>query len=98
MKTLKVWNGKYDFVHKHGDPFWANHTSAPRTAAACVAAYSRADAIRVIVEYLGYKPRGMNAELRDYWSECWGHNMEGIKPERGLWVSRDGREIPIRVV
>jgi hypothetical protein len=38
-------------------------------------------------ELSGYSTRGMNSEIRDYWSEdCWGRPMDGITPERGAWV------------
>lgn len=71
-KRLKLWNGRMSPPYKHG----------------YVAAYSRADAIRVIAESLGYSSRGMVSELRDYWSEGnWGNSMIGIVPERGLWAS-----------
>lgn len=61
-----------------------------------VCAASRADARRVIAEYTGREPS--DSELRDYWSECWGRPMDGITPERGLWLQFRDRESPVRVV
>ena len=53
-----------------------------------IAAYSVADAIRVLDEYVG--GRGNSTEIRKYWAhDCWGNPMDGITPERGLWVSED---------
>ena len=65
---------------------------------AYVAAYSRADAARVITEALGYEPRGILNELKVYWSQgTWGDHMKGITPERGIWVQRDRQAKPMRV-
>ena len=61
---------------------------------ACVAAYSRADARRVIAEYCGMDIG--DSELRDYWSMGWGDNMQSVKPERGLWI--DLGKGPVRVI
>jgi len=63
---------------------------------AYVAAYSRADACRVIEEYTGRKfPAN---EIRDYWSEGrWGNSMDHIVPERGLWL-KSSSSVPVRVV
>ena len=53
-----------------------------------VAAYSAADAVRVLNETIG--GRGNVTEIQKYWNHnCWGNSMDGIKPERGLWVSED---------
>ena len=50
-----------------------------------IAAYSVADAARVLDEVVG--GRGSLTEIKVYWSHgCWGNAMDGITPERGLWV------------
>lgn len=74
-RPLKLWNGCiYPYRGETG----------------YVAAYSRADAVRVINEALGHKAVS-DHELKTYWHEgCWGDAMEGITPERGLRVK--GRE------
>lgn len=59
-----------------------------------VAAYSRADAVRLINEALGWRAVS-DSELRDYWSECWGTPMEDITPERGLWIKGRNFSDPI---
>lgn len=74
MKTLKLYNGRW---YEDG---WTKHCY--------IAAYSRADAGRLYAQ-AGRGSRGVDAELRDYFSECWGNSMEGIKPERGLWIQED---------
>jgi hypothetical protein len=51
-----------------------------------IAAYSQADAIRMIEEWLGRKPRGIETEFRVYYSPCWGNTMESVAKERGIWV------------
>lgn len=83
-KELKIWNGRGYCCRKTGDAHWA----AIRTNVdvhAYVAAYSRADARRVIEEYSGRDPG--DTELKVYWCEgTWGNAMQGVTPERGLWL------------
>ena len=93
---LKIWNGGGLCCFKGGDPRWSalTHNQQPH---AYVAARSRADARRVIEEYCGKLPA--DAYLRDYWSEgAWGIWMEGVLPERGLWLQFDPTGKPERVV
>lgn len=92
-KALKLWNGSGNAVRKNDDPLWQGFRINAYSKA-YVAAYSRADARRVIVEYCGHDPG--DAELRDYWHECWGKSMQGITPERGLWV--DLGNGPVKVI
>lgn len=82
-KVLKFWNGAGSVCRKSSDPLW-HHLRFNQSPHAYVAAYSRADARRVIEEYCGRLPS--DNELREYWSECWGNAMNGIVPERGLWL------------
>ena len=85
-RKLRLWNGRAYCCRKPSDPFWKGvpHNEGGN---AYVAAYSRADVRRVIEEYTGYKPG--DTEIREYWSpDCWGNAMDGITPERGLWVSK----------
>lgn len=72
-KELRFWNGRWS-GEKGYDHIY-------------VAAYSRADAVRLITEYEGYEPRGINTEIKVYWAECWGRPMDGIMPERAIWLS-----------
>ena len=80
MKTLRFWNGR-------------PHGILPRTqwekSHVCIAAYSMADAGRVCVE------AGLNDpgawEIKNYFSERWGNDMQGVTPERGVWVTRRGQ-------
>jgi len=52
-----------------------------------IAAYSVSDAVRLITEFCGCEGRGVKAEITNYFSpDCWGNAMEGITPERGLWI------------
>lgn len=83
MKKLRLFNGRF-------------HEKDAGQVHAYVAAYSRADAVRVITEYLGYKTRGMENELKVYWSETWGNPMIGIEPQRGLWVQLKHMDKPIK--
>jgi hypothetical protein len=81
--ALKIWNGR-----------WAGDGTQHIYAAA----HSRADLIRMIGEYLGHTPRGMNNEIHVYWQpDCWGTPMDGIKVERGLWIQSDSSKKPKRV-
>lgn len=66
------------------DPRWNHDGGCPKIF---IGAYSREDARRVVEEYAGAKPSV--AELRDYFSDCWGNAMNLVEPERGLWVQWD---------
>lgn len=84
-RKLKLWNGRAIMVDRKYDH-------------AYVAAYSRADARRVIAEYKGRTIS--DNEIKEYWSEgCWGNAMDHVVPERGLWLSNDKDQFdPQRVV
>ena len=109
-RQIKCWNGRgYCCINRDCPHFQAAVDrlaenvalyEAKRRVESCirgyVAAYSRADAERVIEEYAGHRPT--RSELRDYWSPCWGNPMDGIEPERGLWLTFDHSErTPVRV-
>lgn len=86
-KKLKVWNGRFSMRPKHGKD--ADLFATYKEVHGNVCAYSRADAARVIEEYLGYMPNGMGGELKNYWSDCWGNSMKDVEHERGLWIEFD---------
>ena len=50
-----------------------------------IGAHSRADASRVVNEYLG-NDNNHTRYLATYGAECWGTSMKGIEPERGMWI------------
>jgi len=87
MKKLRLWNGRPYKVLDSSDYCRYTHIS--------VAAYSRADARRVCVE-AGKNDPG-DKEIKEYWNECWGKDMAGITPERGLWVVRGYGNAPERI-
>ena len=94
-KTLKLWNGRGCSVRKHDDPIW-KQVPSNGSVRIYAAAYSRADLRRLIAEYCGMTPS--DNELKTYWSECWGIDMEGVVPERGLWFKYGyGEEKPIQI-
>ena len=64
------------------------------TVHAHIAAHSRADARRVVEEYCGRSPS--DHEFKGYFSPCWGDVMEGVEPERGLWL-QVGHGKPVQV-
>lgn len=92
-RELKLWNGPGNTLRKEGDPLWEG-VRGNAFSRACVAAYSRAEARRIIFQYLG-RDIG-DGEIRDYWSNCWGKEMAHVTPERGLWI--DVGPGPVRVV
>ncbi|HEX5704894.1 MAG TPA: hypothetical protein VFX97_16975 [Pyrinomonadaceae bacterium] len=55
-----------------------------------IAAYSRADAVRLYDEFIG--GRGTLPEIRDYWNKgSWGNSMIGVTPRRGMFAqTKDG--------
>jgi hypothetical protein len=73
-RTLKIWNGR-----------WLD--GERRDAHVYVAAYSRPD-IRALFVELGLHPPSIS-EIAVYWSpRCWGTAMDGITPERGVWIQQ----------
>lgn len=52
-----------------------------------VAAYNRADAGWLLCQAAGHQLRGIDREIKEYFSEgLWGRRMSGITPERGVWI------------
>jgi len=90
-KPLQIWNGRgfsrwVGEAHEHYDHVF-------------VCAHSVADAVRVLKE-AGYRDISRH-EINVYYAEgCWGTTMEGITPERGVWVTvKNGdRRNPIRLI
>jgi hypothetical protein len=79
-KKLRLWNGR---------PYGVLPQSEWKHSHICVAAYSMADARRVCLE-AGMSDPGAT-EVKEYWSECWGDDMNGIAPERGIWITKGGQ-------
>lgn len=96
-RKLVLFNGGGRFtLEKREDPFWQGLKPSSECDA-YIAAYSLADAGRLIVEYLGRKPRGLDSTLRLWWNRgAWGNAMEGITPSRGIWVKLD-RNAPVQI-
>lgn len=95
-RELKCWNGRgYCCCVPSIDKRW-RETRSGSNATVYVCGYSREDARRVIEEYCGTKPS--IGEIRDYFSDVWGVAMNGITPERGLWIQFNYLETPVRVV
>lgn len=52
-----------------------------------IAAYSRADACRLLhQQYRGISCSSWDRELKEYFSECWGTEMDSVTPVRGVWL------------
>ena len=84
MKTLKLYNGRWNAYGKYRHCY--------------IAAYNRADAGRLYAQASG-GTRGVDYELRDYFSKCWGDSMDGIIPERGLWLQEGNyASKPVRII
>jgi len=95
-RKLKVWNGLcINRKSIKDDPRWTV-VAFNQTPSMYVCAYSRADARRVVGEYFARIPS--ESEAKNSWSGCWGRKMDGIEPERGLWIQFDQSETPVRVV
>jgi hypothetical protein len=87
-KQLVLFNGRAGVVYNPRDPAWSTWPDKYRVHA-YVAAHSTADAVRLIEEYNGGWPRAAS-ELRTYWSKgTWGRAMDGITPERGIWIATE---------
>lgn len=96
-KELKLWNGRAWCCYNHNDPLFPKNVRIDSLHVyAC--GHSRADVMRMITEYTNVKPS--LTEIRDYWhAGCWGKCMDGIEPERGIWIQfeRFGDGKPRRV-
>lgn len=94
-RILKLWNGRANpTCRKYSDSRWPEEHH--RNVHGYVCAYSRADARRVIEQYCGRLPP--DSELKNYWVEgAWGREMEGVTPERGLWLQFDRSQPPAKV-
>ena len=76
-KVLKFWNGRpYVIDIKKGN--------------LNIAAYSKADAIRMLQELYPRLTVGQAyPELTNYFSGCWGNDMDKVTPTRGVWLVTD---------
>lgn len=98
-RKLKIWNGRSYFCHNRNDPQWEGATPGHTTGSVYAAAYSRADLRRMITAYTGTPIS--DSEIKVYWNEGnWGNEMEGVVPERGLWLKQkaNDRRPPVRLV
>ena len=76
---MKIWNGRGFGIRKDGKTRQAKHCY--------VCANSRSDAVRLINEAAGWKAM-TDYEIKHYYVEgAWGNTMDGITPERGVWVT-----------
>ena len=76
-KVLKFWNGRPYVIRIE-----KGHLN--------IAAYSKADAIRMLAELLPSLTVGQAyPELTNYFSPTWGNDMNKVIPTRGLWLVTD---------
>ena len=97
-RQLKLWNGRGGKTWK---PFreWDHFY---------VCAKSRRDAAVLLAKTTHPRPHEVgpreigqwDRELKEYYSECWGNDMDGVVPERGVWATAtpcNRNEKPTRV-
>jgi len=98
VHELKIWNGKAGCCRNPNDPVWTGIQPYRGNHRVYAAAYNRADLRRLIKEYCGRDPG--ETEIREYWNAgAWGRHMDGIAPERGLWLLKDsGKALPVRLI
>lgn len=84
-RKLKVWNGDLIFNEPDLEGRPQLHVS--------ICAYSQKDAVELL---RGHGHRVTLHEFRGYWIGCWGNSMDGIEPERGMWVEYE-RYVPTRI-
>ena len=85
MRKLILFNGRWMENGKVGHAY--------------IAAHSIADAARMCEQIVGC--RGWVPEIKNYFCKGhWGDKMQGITPERGIWVDLDeyGTTKPKRVL
>ncbi|WP_432262901.1 hypothetical protein [Cupriavidus sp. TMH.W2] len=91
---LKVWNGRGWCCHHRQDPRWQG--VRPDSVTVYICATSRADARRVVEAYTGTNSLS-DHEIKVYFSEAWGRAMDGVTPERGLWLQFERGTPPVKV-
>lgn len=90
-RKLKLWNGRCYGVVPQGE--WKRNG---KTGHVFVAAYSAND-VRTLCRELGLCDPGAN-EIKVYWSAgSWGTSMEGITPDRGVWIVYGPGDEPTRL-
>lgn len=91
-KPLRLFNGRPYGILPHME--WNKGGSITHLF---IAAYSIADLRRLCVE-LGLNDPG-RYEINEYWNkDAWGTHMDGIEPERGLWIKEDYNSKPERIL
>ncbi len=85
MKKLKFWN------HRLMLRCVCGHVEQRHVS---ICAHSQKDAITLLKEH---DLDTSLYEFRGYWNDCWGNSMDGIKPERGIWVEWGQKEPPKRL-
>ena len=89
-RKLKVWNGRpYGVLPK--SKWTRGHDAA--TVYACARSVND---LRDLCLSLGLIAPSAG-EVRDYWSPCWGNSMDGVEPERGVWIAYGYSAKPERV-
>lgn len=97
-RNLILFNGPVLDCQNISDPRWKDLSTAGG-ARAYVAAYSRADAKRVIELYCGEGRGPSDERMKKHWTQGhWGLQMEGVTPERGLWIVFSRGAEAVRVV
>lgn len=89
-RPLKVWNGRAYGVLPQSQ--WKQGSDGAHIYAC---AYSVAD-LQSLCDELGLH-RIAASEVKNYWSACWGNQMDGIQPERGIWVAYGYNKKPERI-
>jgi hypothetical protein len=94
MKNLMLLNGRGWHITVNGKDRKCEHFY--------VCAHSVSDAVRLLKQVQPYySDSQLRREIDIYWSKnCWGNAMNGITPERGLWVlwSRAREAKPERII
>lgn len=92
-KQLIKFNGRAYCLVNRDDPFWQGLPDKRKNGEGVhgyIAAYSRADACRLIEEYKGRAVPHVDTELKVYWHKgSWGNSMDGVEVERGIWIEDD---------
>lgn len=101
MKKLKLWNGRSICID-----FYINQLLKIEGRIdfhMYIAAYSVNDIMELVKEFTGKDYSSLTkSELSNYFNAgSWGRNMDGIEPERGIWVvnqSYKADRTPIRLI
>lgn len=99
-RPIKLFNGRGWIAANGPDDRWGK-VKDPGAVHLFIGAYSQKDAVEVVKQYVApeFHATVSLSEIRRYFNKnAWGTTMDGIAPERGMWIQWEYSAKPERVV